>query len=230
MRAVAVAATCLLTVLTVWAALIGPDRVFTGPGPTPSTVTTSPTPESAEERGALRETAEDVVRRSDPPAWVKLLVWAFELLVLLAVLGLLLLGARAAVNVWRGRRRPPERLPDPGFETLQAPSLVEAAVRQDASAHDAVLAEGSPRNAIVAAWHRFELQAEGVGVRRRPWETSSEFTLRILDAAGADSAAVTRLGELYREARFSEHELGEPEREDARAALVAIRDSMGRVP
>ena len=226
--ALAVAATTLLTVLVAWAALIGPDRVFTGPGPTPSTVTTTPTAEAEEQQDTFRQDAEDLVRENEPPAWLKLLVWGFEALVLLGLLGVALLLIRAAHDAWRGRRRPPERLPDPGFETLEG-SAVVAAVREDAAAHDALLAGGSPRNAIVAAWHRFELQAERAGVRREPWETSSEFTLRILDLAGADSAAVTRLGELYREARFSEHELGEAERAGALAALVAIRESLGRV-
>ena len=39
---------------------------------------------------------------------------------------------------------------------------------------------------------------------RQQWETSSEFALRLLDAADVDPEAVTRLLELYREARFSE--------------------------
>ena len=34
-----VAASSLLMVLVAWATLIGPDRVFTGPGPRPATVT-----------------------------------------------------------------------------------------------------------------------------------------------------------------------------------------------
>jgi hypothetical protein len=51
----------------------------------------------------------------------------------------------------------------------------------------------------------------------------------MLDRAGADSAAVTRLAELYREARFSEHELGEPDRQAALAALTTIRGSLGGV-
>ncbi len=225
--ALAVAATCALAVLVAWAALIGPERVFTGPGPTPSSETTSPT-ESVLEEDRLREDAEDGARPADPPWWARLLVWVFEALVLLVVLALLVVGSRALVDVWRRRRRTvPELREDPGFETLAAGARVEAAVRDDAAAQDAVLAEGSARNAIVAAWHRFEVQGERAGVRRREWETSSEFTLRMLDEAGADSAAVTRLGELYREARFSRHEVDEEHRVAAVEALAAIRASLG---
>ena len=47
-----------------------------------------------------------------------------------------------------------------------------------------------PRNAIVACWDRFEEHAERAGLARRPWETSSEFTLRLLDLVSADRGAV----------------------------------------
>ena len=42
LRAVlAVAATSLFMVLVAWATLLGPDEVFTGPGPVPATTTTT---------------------------------------------------------------------------------------------------------------------------------------------------------------------------------------------
>ena len=71
-------------------------------------------------------------------------------------------------------------------------------------------------------WHRFERQAAAAGLVRQDWETSAEFTLRVLDLVDADSALVARLGALYREARFSDHPLGEAERAEALAALDAI--------
>jgi hypothetical protein len=44
LRAVlAVAATTLFMVLVAWATLLGPDEVFTGPGPVPATTTTTDT-------------------------------------------------------------------------------------------------------------------------------------------------------------------------------------------
>jgi hypothetical protein len=218
---------CLLTVLIAWAALIGPSRVFTGPGPTPSTVTTSTT-ESAEEQDTLREKAERSAEQAEAPLWLKVLVWTFEGLVLLGFAAVVLLALRAARQAWRNRPSP-DATPreDADFSTLDEPARIEEAVREDAAAQDAALAAGTPRNAIVAAWHRFELQGERAGVRRRTWETSSEFALRMLERAGADSSAVTRLAELYREARFSEHELGEADRQAALAALTTIRSSLG---
>jgi hypothetical protein len=79
----------------------------------------------------------------------------------------------------------------------------------------------------VACWDRFEEHAERAHVARRPWETSSEFTLRLLDRVSADPVAVARLEGLYREARFSGHEIDEPRRQAAVEALDAIHASLG---
>jgi hypothetical protein len=64
-------------------------------------------------------------------------------------------------------------------------------------------------------------------VPRRASETSSEYVLRILDLADADTAPVTRLAELYREARFSDHGITEDHRIEALTALAAIQRSLG---
>jgi Domain of unknown function (DUF4129) len=85
---------------------------------------------------------------------------------------------------------------------------------------------GTPRNAIVACWDRFEEQAERAGLARRPWETSSEFTIRLLDLVSADGGSVARLERLYHEARFSEHPIGEEQRAEAVEALEAVHRSL----
>jgi hypothetical protein len=112
------------------------------------------------------------------------------------------------------------------FTTLGEPARLLEAIAHDATEQDSVLREGDPRNAIVAAWLRFEVQGESAGVGRRPWETSSEYAIRILDLVAADSGAVNRLATLYREARFSEHPITEDHRAAALDALVAIRRSL----
>ncbi len=63
---------------------------------------------------------------------------------------------------------------------------------------------------------------------REPWETSSEFALRILDMVRADTSAVSALAELFREARFSEHEVTEADRSAAIDRLAQIHASLGR--
>jgi hypothetical protein len=140
--------------------------------------------------------------------------------------------------IWRGLRWLAEELAarrsrDPvpvvvDFDVLDDPTPLVEEMRRDADAQLELLLGGTPRNAIVACWERFEEQAERVGLARRPWETSSEFTLRVLDVVSADAAAVSRLAALYREARFSEHEITEDNRQQALEALDRVRSTIGR--
>jgi hypothetical protein len=113
------------------------------------------------------------------------------------------------------------------FDVLDDPEPLAEEIRADAADQLALLLGGSPRNAIVACWDRFEEQAERVHAARKDWETSSEFTLRLLERVSADAAAVNRLEALYHEARFSSHEIDESRREAAVEALRAIHSSLG---
>ena len=60
-------------------------------------------------------------------------------------------------------------------------------IGRDAAHQRGSCSAARPRNAIVECWHRFEQQAADAGLARHPWETSSEFTLRMLDLVEADS-------------------------------------------
>jgi hypothetical protein len=51
--------------------------------------------------------------------------------------------------------------------------------------------------------------------------------MRVLDLVDAHEPAVSRLGALYREARFSEHDLTEADRQAAVEALDAIHRTIG---
>jgi Domain of unknown function (DUF4129) len=149
----------------------------------------------------------------------------------------LALAALVVWGLWRGllrlresvvnRRRPEPKPEHVDFDVLDDPEPVAEEIREDADEQLALLLGGSPRNAIVACWDRFEEQAERAHVARRPWETSSEFTLRLLERVSADPAAVARLESLYHEARFSSHEIDETSREAAVEALHAIHLSLG---
>ena len=132
----------------------------------------------------------------------------------------------ALVRTTLSRRGQSERV-DVGFTVLDEPDRVAAEVVGDAEEQDALLRDGDARNAIVATWHRFEVQGERAGVPRHASETSSEYALRILDLADADTGPVARLAELYREARFSDHPITEDHRAEAMGALDAIRRSLG---
>lgn len=217
----AVAGLLLVALLAVWAASIGGEAVLSGDGPD-RVAGERPTPTPTPSRSATGSPSPEDAVAGDPPALFSVLAYvvvaAFWLLVV--VVGSLLL--RELWRRVRGVRLEVE--PDPvDIEHLDQPALVARQMERDASVQRRILEEGEPRTAIEACWHRFEVQAREAGLPREPWETSSEFTYRMLDLVGADSHATYVLGELYREARFSEHPLGEASREAARAALAAIQ-------
>jgi hypothetical protein len=95
-------------------------------------------------------------------------------------------------------------------------------IEQDAGARLAAVETGGPRDGIVACWLRLQDSVAACGVPLRPAETSSELVTRVLRALDVDPRAVAGLARLYREARFSDHVLGEESREQARAALRSI--------
>jgi Domain of unknown function (DUF4129) len=136
-------------------------------------------------------------------------------------------GARWVLEDLAARRYREPRREVVDFDVLADPTPLIEEMRRDATEQFELLLGGTPRNAIVAAWDRFEEQAERAGAARKLWETSSEFTLRLLDAVSAPPHAVSSLAALYREARFSEHEITESNRQAAVAALRDIHISMG---
>jgi hypothetical protein len=219
-------AVALLLLLVTWAASIGPQQVVTDPGNPPTNFSAPTTTASAAEDAG----SSDARPRGGGDHDVLFTVVAVVATVLAAVV---MLAALLTVIRWLltrswWRRREPE--PDEvAFDPLEAPALLAEALAAGASGQRQSLEKGSPRNGIVECWHRFEELAGSVGVRRHPWETSSEFTMRLLDQVSADHRAVGRLAELYRDARYSDHEVSEETRREAAAALDVIHDSVGRV-
>ena len=216
-------ATGLVLVLGTWAASIGPDDVADDRGSAGVTLSRNTDANTATGPRTVPDPQPIRSRESASSGWVQPLA-TLVFVALAALLGVLL-GRRVLALLRRLTRR--ERPPRPGAETAETafdtlprrtPALAQA-ILQDATDQRGALAEGTPRNAIVACWHRFETRAAGVGVARLPHETSSEFTLRLLDLVSADRHSVSRLAALYREARFSDHELDEGARDEARTAL-----------
>lgn len=89
------------------------------------------------------------------------------------------------------------------------------------------IGEGSPRNAIVAAWVRLEQAVEGDRFPHRPEETPSELVERALASYRLDADAIGRLAALYREARFSRHPVTEEHRAEAAACLRRLLATLG---
>lgn len=229
--AAVVATALLVVVLAAWAASIGPSDVLTGPGPSP---VGTPSFEQSPSRDTGDLAVGDEQQGQATPGWVR--TAAFLLDVVMAVLAVYLVlryVGKPLLSWSTGRRRRRRRGrsgsgADADFAVLQPAEAVAREMLKDADEQRLELAgSGTPRNAVVACWHRFETQAAAAGVARHPWETSSEYTMRVLDLVDAHQPAVSRLGQLYREARFSEHELTEAHRREALEALDAIHRTIG---
>lgn len=132
---------------------------------------------------------------------------------------------RPALRYWPGLRK------RAGFGLSPLPEVAERELTVDVDAAGAALAAGNPRNAIVGCWMQLERDAAAAGLPRAAAETSAEFVERVIAAASVDVVPIGELAALYREARFSRHELRDDHRTRAIAALnrvaAALRRSVG---
>ena len=219
---VGLAGTAALLVL-VWAAVTGPVALLgssgrrlgpRSPGPTPSSPTAGPDgPQSAREIIGNRPRQLDL-------SWVgDLIAWA----IFLGVVGVVAAGTGW---LWRNRWHRPERPGRVEFDVLPEIDSVADMLARDARAQLAAVAEGTPRNGIVACWLRLEQVIAEAGLPRHRSETSAEFTVRVLKVLDVDPRAISALARLYREARFSTHELGEDARTTAESALLRLHEDL----
>lgn len=145
--------------------------------------------------------------------------WLF--LLLLALCCAAALAATLRFRLVRRRERHPIR-PSPlapaAAEADLGPEQLDAALEQDLADLDE---GGSIRNAVVAAWVRLEEHAARAGIARHLEDTPAEFVARAL-AAELDPDALAELADLYREARFSRHPIGEAQRDAARDCLARL--------
>ena len=145
----------------------------------------------------------------------------------MTVLFVLLLLICGALLVQTALRRRPHLVaqPDASFDV---PEIPEELLRT-AEARMTLLETGTARNAIVAAWLDLEESATATGLPRHPAETSTEYTERVVGTWPVRREQLSALAALYREARFSLHALGEPERARAIAALRALNADLEQV-
>ena len=217
-------AVALLLVLVTWAATIGPQEVVSDTG---SPRTSFSIPPSSATAAPEKEGKPLPESRRGRDVLFKVITIVATLLAAIVMLALVLTVIPwLMTRDWRWRRSEPEP-PEVEFDALEAPSVLAEALVAGARGQRDALQTGTPRNAIVECWHRFEELAGASGVRRLPWETSSEFTIRLLDRLSADEAAVSELADLYRDARYSQHEVGEDSRQRATEALDRIHRSLG---
>lgn len=216
----------LIVVLVAVVGSSGPVRVWTAPAPSREAAPSAPLDVAGRDAG-----------RGDPGA----VPWttpepsrAFAIIG--DVISVLALGALAVVTVLLVRRavRAMSRLvaalrrPDPEQVPFGAPvdPLDVTPVRLRPMLEHALRAEVPPRNAIVACWLQLEEDVAASGLARETWETSVEYSTRVVAAGSVDRGPIEALAALYREARFSEHLMGEEHRRAAADALGRVRASL----
>lgn len=161
--------------------------------------------------------------RGDPSHWGGVF-WQ-----LLAVL-LIVLAVTAAVwmvraGMWPRLRRRGVREPS-ARQVTALPEVAERELAVDVESARVALAGGSPRNAIVACWMQLERDATAAGLPRDAAETSVEYVERVVAASSIDAAPIRELAALYREARFSRHELRDDHRTRALVALNRVEAAL----
>lgn len=162
--------------------------------------------------------------RGDQPPFVQIVLTALAAVLVVWI-------GRALVRAWSNRPRWLWRPPsDVDFSALD-PAVVVAVVAAEATALQATLHVGTPRNAIVQCWARLEAVIIAAGVPRLASDTPTDLVARTLASLAVDPLAIGELAALYREARFSSHPLGEPQRQAAIVALDSVRAELeaGRV-
>ena len=138
------------------------------------------------------------------------------------------------IAAWRHPDTPPDTGPDllPGGSTtaggqVDLPALVDAVTA--ALAH--LDAAQTPHDAVVAAWVELEDAAARHGWERFRFETSTEFTTRLLGVSAAPPERTALLRRLYQQARFTTHAVTAEQVTQARTALEAIARALeGKVP
>lgn len=197
--------------------------------PKPSAVTQSiPLSSPAASASSARPISDDLEAPPPPhhwhfhsPWWLvdRLLDLMLVAMVVLVILFIVWLVPRLGGPRIR-RRRPPE---EPEYAPPMSPENV---TRQVSDALDDTLAafrRGDRERAIIACWIRLEQIVEAAGVVRHSSETSSDLVDRWLAALPVSREPLLALAGLYREARYSSHQLPESALDTARAALGQLR-------
>lgn len=151
--------------------------------------------------------------------------WATWLLAALVAFALLVLAVR-----WiRRRPRPPRtNISRPGADTGVLTEANAHILQSGLAAAIQILSvDGADRdlgNAVVQAWQGLQDAAAAAGLHRRPAETASEFTARILYRSRRSAEPIAVLLSLYQRVRFGEHAPHPDEIAAARHSLEVLVD------
>ena len=205
----------IVAVLLAVAAASAPVRLWVVPNLSSSTSSNDPAEATI---GPTSETDRAEEPSSEPAQGFATLFKTIMVAVTIAAVGALIALRSFWPTDWqraRGRTRSSGR-----FSPL--PDVAETTVGIDVRAARAALATGQPRSAIVACWIRLESDIAAIGWPRAEAETSAEYVQRVVAEASVDRLAISELAELYREARFSDHELSDADRAHAFEALSRV--------
>ncbi|MEP6797611.1 MAG: DUF4129 domain-containing protein [Lapillicoccus sp.] len=220
--ALATAALALVTVV----ASSGPVGFVTVPPPVPGELQTlPPLPSTTTTTAVSNALSTNGLNPNDLPPlpdWVVVLLQSL-VVVLVVLAGLALLRAG-----WRHRPHYRSRVQEE-YAIVPLPDLPEELTRTADARMALLLQTGDPRNAIVACWLDLEDSAAEIGLPRLVFETSAEYTTRVLKTWDLAPDAMGALAALYREARFSRHEITEAHRDDAVRRLSLLHEELWRV-
>lgn len=164
----------------------------------------------------------------ETPLWLIIALWVLVAVVVVLLVRLLVR------HLPRPVRRTAEAIPETGplsedlvDEAGEDEEVPDAPVvrRGIAEALTALDAGREPADAIVAAWLGLQESAEDAGLARRPAETPTEFTRRMLGRVTSDTAAVDTILRLYLPVRFGDHPATTADVQRVRVALLHLESS-----
>nr|BFE65167.1 hypothetical protein GCM10020063_096930 [Dactylosporangium thailandense] len=188
--------------------------------PTPTVVATSDQQEAEPPAGAGRNDDLEI------PDWV--LTGATALCGLLV---LVLVGSLVYYLLSNRTAKPKPRV----FVEPEAPRpMTTGAAEEVMAAVEAGIVELSdtdtdPRRAVIACWVRLERAAAAAGTPRLVGDSPTELVTRLLSAHQVSRPTLEGFAEVYREARYATHPVGERSRQDAIGALRQIRAELAGV-
>lgn len=145
--------------------------------------------------------------------------------ILMGLVALALLAGLIYLLRWLWQRRPrravvledkPDTTPAGVLAVADLPTLLRGA-----EIAETILLErgGMPRDLVLRCWLALEEAAAASGAARRPSDSPTEFTGKVLRSTAADATSVDTLLRLYHLARFSSHPIID---DDVRAARTAV--------
>jgi Domain of unknown function (DUF4129) len=198
------------------------------PRPSTPTVTAEPLPAGtrtvAPDGGSASPTEATVRTAPDWLIWSIAVLFVAPILLGMAFMPAMLYGPAHGLPWFRRRERRPALPPEVDDEVAatQLAAAVDEGLRE--------LDQGGPGEGVVASWVLLERAAADAGTHRAAPDTPSELAGRLIDRHPVSSTPLLRLADLYREARFSRHELPESARTEARAALEQLRAELEASP